>query len=105
MIVREGAMNVQIDDLALRVLMEMATGGTTASVERRMLALEEAREALLRPVRTVASAGTIPAVRLMSYGDRKIAVIKEVRRATGMGLKEAKVLVESAPVVIPPPRS
>ena len=34
---------------------------------------------------------------LRSYGDQKIAVIKEVRAARGMGLKEAKDLVESAP--------
>jgi large subunit ribosomal protein L7/L12 len=29
--------------------------------------------------------------------DKKIAIIKEVRAATGLGLKEAKELVESAP--------
>ena len=33
---------------------------------------------------------------LQSYGDRKIAVIKAVRAATGLGLKEAKALVDSA---------
>lgn len=34
---------------------------------------------------------------LKSFGDKKINVIKEVRGATGLGLKEAKELVESAP--------
>ena len=34
---------------------------------------------------------------LSSYGDKKINVIKEVRVITGLGLKEAKDLVESAP--------
>ena len=34
---------------------------------------------------------------LLSYGDKKIQVIKEVRAITGLGLKEAKELVESAP--------
>ncbi len=34
---------------------------------------------------------------LISYGDKKIQVIKEVRSITGLGLKEAKELVEGAP--------
>ncbi len=36
-------------------------------------------------------------VNLKSFGGQKIAVIKEVRAITGLGLKEAKELVESAP--------
>jgi large subunit ribosomal protein L7/L12 len=34
---------------------------------------------------------------LLSSGDKKIQVIKEVRQITGLGLKEAKDLVEGAP--------
>ena len=34
---------------------------------------------------------------LVSSGDKKIQVIKEVRAITGLGLKEAKELVEGAP--------
>ena len=34
---------------------------------------------------------------LSSVGDKKINVIKEVRSITGLGLKEAKDLVEAAP--------
>ena len=34
---------------------------------------------------------------LAGFGDNKIAVIKEVRGITGLGLKEAKELVEGAP--------
>ncbi len=34
---------------------------------------------------------------LASFGGNKIAVIKEVRGITGLGLKEAKELVEGAP--------
>jgi len=34
---------------------------------------------------------------LTSFGEKKVAVIKAVRGATGLGLKEAKDLVESAP--------
>lgn len=34
---------------------------------------------------------------LTSYGEKKINVIKEIRVITGLGLKEAKDLVEAAP--------
>jgi len=37
---------------------------------------------------------------LTSFGDKKVAVIKSVRTITGLGLKEAKDLVESAPAPI-----
>ena len=50
------------------------------------------------------AAGAAPAeekdeftVVLASFGDKKINVIKEVRAITGLGLKEAKDLVEGAP--------
>ena len=58
----------------------------------------------------VAAAGTAPAgdaaaaeekdeftIVLAAAGDKKINVIKEVRTITGLGLKEAKDLVEGAP--------
>jgi large subunit ribosomal protein L7/L12 len=59
----------------------------------------------------VAVAGAAPAgeaaeektefdVVLVEAGGNKIAVIKEVRGLTGLGLKEAKELVESAPKAI-----
>ena len=51
-----------------------------------------------------AGAGAAPAeekteftIVLTSAGDKKINVIKEVRAITGLGLKEAKDLVEAAP--------
>ena len=37
---------------------------------------------------------------LEGYGDNKIAVIKAVREITGLGLKEAKEAVESAPTPV-----
>ena len=50
------------------------------------------------------AAGAAPAeeqsefdVILASFGEKKINVIKEIRAITGLGLKEAKDLVESAP--------
>ena len=39
-------------------------------------------------------------VTLTAAGDKKINVIKEIRTITGLGLKEAKDLVEGAPKVV-----
>ncbi len=39
-------------------------------------------------------------VELTSFGANKVAVIKAVREVTGLGLKEAKDLVEGAPQVL-----
>ena len=56
------------------------------------------------PVAVAPVAAAIPAeekseftVFLTAFGDKKINVIKEVRAFTGLGLKEAKDLVEAAP--------
>ena len=56
------------------------------------------------PVAAAPAAGAAPAeekteftIFLSSAGDKKINVIKEVRSITGLGLKEAKDLVEAAP--------
>ncbi len=47
-----------------------------------------------------AAAKTEFTVVLSAAGDKKINVIKEVRAITGLGLKEAKDLVEGAPKVV-----
>jgi len=62
------------------------------------------------PVAVAAVGGGAPAaaaeeqsefeVVLASAGDKKIEVIKEVRAITGLGLKEAKDLVEGAPKTV-----
>ena len=39
-------------------------------------------------------------VHLVAIGDKKIAVIKVVRAATGLGLKEAKAIVDAVPKTI-----
>ena len=49
---------------------------------------------------TAAAAKTEFTVVLAASGDKKINVIKEVRAITGLGLKEAKDLVEGAPKVL-----
>jgi large subunit ribosomal protein L7/L12 len=48
----------------------------------------------------VAEAKTEFAVVLTAAGEKKINVIKEVRAITGLGLKEAKDLVEGAPKTV-----
>jgi large subunit ribosomal protein L7/L12 len=48
----------------------------------------------------VAEAKTEFTVVLAAAGDKKINVIKEVRAITGLGLKEAKDLVEGAPKTV-----
>jgi len=62
------------------------------------------------PVAVAAAGGAAPAeaaeekdefdVILAAAGDKKINVIKEVRGITGLGLKEAKDLVEGAPKAV-----
>ena len=62
------------------------------------------------PVAVAAAAGPAAAaeeevkdevnVMLTGVGDKKIQVIKEVRAITGLGLKEAKELVEGAPCAV-----
>src|SRR6187549_2665969 len=61
------------------------------------------------PVAAAAAAGPAAAaaeekteftVMLTAAGDKKIEVIKEVRALTGLGLKEAKDLVEGAPKAV-----
>ena len=62
------------------------------------------------PVAVAAAGGAAPAaaaeektefdVILASFGENKINVIKEVRAITGLGLGEAKALVEGAPKAV-----
>jgi large subunit ribosomal protein L7/L12 len=85
-------------------------------LSNRIKALEEAfgvTAAAAAPVAAVAAAPGAPAgdgaaaeggeeqseftVKLESAGDKKIQVIKVVRSVTGLGLKEAKELVDGAP--------
>lgn len=67
------------------------------------------------PVAVAAAAGAAPAageaaaeegeqtefdVVLLAAGDRKVQVIKEVKAITGLGLKEAKALVDDSPKAV-----
>ena len=82
---------------------------TILEVADLVKALEEEFGVSAAPVAVAAVAGAAaPAaeektefdVVLASFGSSKLGVIKAVREVTGLGLKEAKELVESAPKVI-----
>ncbi len=85
-------------------------GAKTMEVVELVTAIEEkfgVTAAVATSVGSAASTGSTDSeeqtefdVILMSFGDSKINVIKEVRSITGLGLGEAKALVESAPKAI-----
>src|SRR5687768_5485765 len=88
-----------VDDLSKLTVLEAA--------ELSKLLEEKWGVSAAAPVAAAAApaAGAAPAavekteftVVLMAAGEKKINVIKEVRAITGLGLKEAKDLVEAAP--------
>jgi len=92
-------LNKIVDDLSALTVLEAA--------ELSKLLEEKWGVSAAAPVAVAAAGGGAPAaaaeekteftVQLTSAGDKKIEVIKEVRAITGLGLKEAKDLVEGAP--------
>ena len=94
-------LNKIVDDLSKLTVMEAA--------ELSKLLEEKWGVSAAAPV-AVAAAAAAPAaaaeekteftVQLTAAGDKKIEVIKEVRAITGLGLKEAKDLVEGAPKAV-----
>ncbi|MEC9340678.1 MAG: 50S ribosomal protein L7/L12, partial [Pseudomonadota bacterium] len=95
-------------------ILETISNMTVMEVVSLIEAMEEkfgvSAAAMAAPVAVAAGAGDAGAgaaeektefdVMLNSFGDNKVAVIKAVRAATGLGLKEAKDLVEGAPVAV-----
>lgn len=83
---------------------------TLLELNELVKAVEEEFGVSAAPVAAVAVGGAAPAaaaeektefdVVLASFGGNKLAVIKAVREITGLGLKEAKELVESAPKAV-----
>jgi large subunit ribosomal protein L7/L12 len=95
-------LNAIVDSLSSLTVMEAA--------ELATLLEEKWGVSAAAPV-AVAAGGAAPAeaaaeekdefnVMLLAAGDKKIQVIKEVRAITGLGLKEAKELVEGAPSAV-----
>jgi len=90
-----------VDDLSSLTVLEAA--------ELSKLLEEKWGVSAAAPVAVAAAAGAAAApveekteftVVLAKAGDKKIEVIKEVRAMTGLGLKEAKDLVEGAPKAV-----
>ena len=81
-----------MDVVELVSAMEEKFGVSAAAVAAAPAAVADAGEA--------AEEKTEFNVMLTSFGDKKVAVIKAVRTITGLGLKEAKDLVESAPAAV-----
>lgn len=82
---------------------------TILEVADLVKALEEEFGVSAAPVAAVAVGGAAAPVAeektefdvvLASFGDKKLDVIKAVREITGLGLKEAKELVEGAPKTV-----
>jgi large subunit ribosomal protein L7/L12 len=67
--------------------------GVSASAPMAMMAAAPAEGAAGAPAEEQTEFDVI----LQSAGDKKIQVIKEVRAITGLGLKDAKALVDEAP--------
>ncbi|PWR19059.1 50S ribosomal protein L7/L12 [Zavarzinia compransoris] len=94
-------------DLA-RIVEELSALTVIEAAELSKLLEEKWGVSAAAPVAVAAAAGPAAAaapveeqteftVILQEAGDKKINVIKEVRAVTGLGLKEAKDLVEAAP--------
>ena len=94
-------MNAIVETLSTLTVMEAAQlaklleekWGVSAAAPMAMAAMPGAGAAAAAPVEEKTEFNVI----LLSGGDKKIQVIKEVRAITGLGLKEAKDLVEGAP--------
>ena len=89
-------------------ILEEIKGLTILELADLVKALEEEFGVSAAPVAVAAAPGAAAAapaaeektefdVILASFGDKKLDVIKVVREITGLGLKEAKELVEGAP--------
>ncbi len=91
----------------ITAILDEIKGLTILELAELVKAVEEEFGVSAAPVAAVAVAGGAAApaaeektefdVVLASFGSNKLAVIKAVREITGLGLKEAKELVEGAP--------
>ena len=92
-------------------ILDLVKGLTILELADLVKALEEEFGVSAAPVAVAGAAGAAPAaaaaeektefdVILANFGDKKLDVIKAVRGITGLGLKEAKDLVEAAPKAI-----
>ena len=95
----------------ITAILDEIKGLTILELSELVKAVEEEFGVSAAPVAVAAGAGAAPAaaaaeektefdVILANFGAKKLDVIKVVREITGLGLKEAKELVEGAPKAI-----
>ncbi|MDA1283419.1 MAG: 50S ribosomal protein L7/L12 [Proteobacteria bacterium] len=92
-------LNKIVDDLSVLTVMEAAELSKLLE-EKWGVSAAAPVAAAAAPVAEAAEEKNSFDVVLAAVGDQKINVIKEVRAITGLGLKEAKDMVEAAPKVI-----
>lgn len=90
-------LNKIIDDLSSLTVVEAAELSKQLEEKWGVTAAAVAAAPAAGAVATPAEEKDEFTVVLVSFGDKKINVIKEVRAVTSLGLKEAKDLVEEAP--------
>ena len=93
--------------LNIENIVEELKGATILELNDLVKAIEEEfGVSAAAPVAVAAAGGAVAeeqtefTVELTSAGDQKVKVIKAVREATGLGLKEAKGVVDSAPAAV-----
>ena len=72
----------------------------SAMVEKFGVTAAAATVAVAGPAAAAAEEQTEFTIMLLDAGDKKVNVIKAVRELTGLGLKEAKAVVDGAPGVV-----
>ena len=90
-------LNKIIDELSKLTVVEAAELSKQLEEKWGVKAMAPAAAAPAAGAAAPATEKTDFTIFLASAGDKKINVIKEVRAITGLGLKEAKDLVEAAP--------
>jgi large subunit ribosomal protein L7/L12 len=93
-------LNAIVDSLSSLTIMEAAELATLLEEKWGVSAAAPVVMAAAAPAEAAVEEKDEFDVILISSGDKKIQVIKEVRALTSLGLKEAKELVESAPAAI-----
>ncbi len=90
-------LNKMVDELSTLTVMEAAELSKLLEEKWGVTAAAPAAAAAAAPAAEAAEEKDSFDVVLTAAGDQKINVIKEVRAITGLGLKEAKDMVEGAP--------
>ena len=90
-------LNKMVDELSTLTVMEAAELSKLLEEKWGVSAAAPVAAAVAAPAAEAAEEKDSFDVVLTAAGDQKINVIKEVRAITGLGLKEAKDMVEGAP--------